>query len=195
MMREVWDREKTEKVCAIDLDGVLVDYPKCWIDYINKETPHTFTTLTTAKEVLSYAEYKTLKAKYRTSGYKRTLPAIKGASKFIKDLQEKGYQVVILTSRPYRLYRRIWRDTVDWLNDHDIKPDGIIWEAEKHWAVLKEFPYLKFLVEDNAKLGNQVAKLGYKVYILDNEYNRQKLENNCSRVFRLDDIIRSEICD
>ena len=46
---------------------------------------------------------------------------------------------------------------------------------------------------DNAEIANQVARLGYKVYVLDNIYNQQPLEKNCSRIFNLSEIIKSEV--
>ena len=192
MMREIWEKEKEDKVCAVDLDGVLVDYPKCWIDFVNKETQNEFETLDQMKMILSYKYYKDLKAQYRRSGIKAKLPAKESACKFVKKLQENNYKVILLTSRPYRLYREIWKDTMAWLKTNKITPDGIIWESEKHWAVLKEFPYLKFLVEDNAEIANQVAKLGYKVYVMDNEYNQQELAVNCFRVNELEQILFQE---
>jgi len=193
MMRKIWQLEKNSKVCAIDLDGVLVDYPKCWVDFINKETEKKFNNLHEVKNNLSYNKYKTLKIKYRTCGIKASLPAIEGASEFIKKLKQAGYKVIILTSRPYRKHREIWSDTTKWLKKNKIDADGIIWEQEKHWAVLREFPYLKFLAEDNAEIANQVARLGYKVYLFDNEYNKQRLEKNCFRVKKLSQIIYNEV--
>jgi len=193
-MKEIWAREKEKKVVAVDLDGVLVQYPECWIDYVNKKIKKNFKDLGEMKDMLSYSEYRKLKRLYRTDGSKANLPAVEGATKFISGLQNAGYKIVIITSRPYHLYHEIYDATVRWLRNNKISPDfGIIWDAQKHWAVLREFPFLKFLVEDNAEIANQVARLGYKVYLLDNIYNRQPLEKNCQRIFSLDEILRCEV--
>ena len=45
MMQDIWKLEREAKICAIDIDGVLVDYPKCWIDFCNKETNKVFFNL------------------------------------------------------------------------------------------------------------------------------------------------------
>jgi len=192
-MQEIWRLEKEQKVCSIDVDGILVNYPFCWIEFINKKSDNNFSNLSEAKKGLSYSEYRILKIQYRESGAKATLPVIKGASKFVKILQENGFKVILMTARPYRKHRRIWKDTMEWLKTNNINPDGMIWQKEKHWSVLQEFPYMSFMVEDNAEIANQVARIGYKVYVLDNEYNKQKLEKNCSRVFSLEEILKSEV--
>jgi len=191
----LWEEEKNAKVCAIDLDGVLVDYPKCWIDFINAETKNKFKSLYEAKEILIYNDYKRIKKKYRTCEVKATLPIKTNALEFITALKKDDFKIILLTSRPYRQYREIWKDTTIWLRNNGIDIDGIIWDEEKHWAVLREFPYIRFMVEDNAEIANQVARVGYKVYVVDNEYNHQPLEKNCSRVFDLLDIIKSEVLE
>lgn len=190
--KENWEREKDQKVAAIDLDGVLVDYPKCWVNWVNTNTQNKFKDLNEMKSSLTYDEYRKLKKTYRTVGVKAMVPAVKDASNFVRTLQEHEYKVIILTSRPYRIYREIYNATLKWLENNKINPDGIIWDAQKHYAVLREFPYLKFMVEDNAELANQVARLGYKVYLLDNMYNKQPLENTCQRVFSLKQILQCE---
>lgn len=189
----LWEKEKEQKIAAIDIDGCLVDYPKCWVDWLNKETGKKYKNLNEAKEKLSYNAYKTLKAKYRTCGVKSNLPLKPNTEKFFEELRKANYLIILLTSRPYRQHREIWRDTIKWLNSNNLLVDGIIWEKEKHLAVMKEFPYLSFMVEDNAEIANQVAKLGYKVYVVDNEYNQQRLEKNCFRITDLMQIIKNEV--
>lgn len=194
-MKEVWEQEKAQKICAFDIDGVISDYPKCWIQFANKKLKTKYKYLNDLKQGVSYWEYKKLKGEYRSSGYKRTLPIKRNISECINKFQKQGYKVILLTARPFRQYRNLYRDTLDWLEIHKIKPNGIIWEKEKHWAVLQQFPYLKFMVEDNAEIANQVAKLGYKVYLVDNEYNRQPTEKNVVRVKDASSIYYNEVIE
>jgi uncharacterized HAD superfamily protein len=191
-MRDFWDREKEQKVCSVDLDGVLVSYPDCWVSWVNLNQHTAFKDLNEMKSKLPYNKYRELKKDYRVCGVKASLPAVKDAALFIKTLQDNGFKVIILTARPYRQYREIYDYTMQWLESNSIKPNGIIWEEEKHWTVLREFPYLRFMVEDNATIANQCASLGYKVYLLNNQYNQQPLENCCQRVFSLKDILKCE---
>lgn len=191
-MRDFWNRERDMKVAAVDIDGVLVDYPKCWVDWVNLNQHTAFKDLNEMKAKLPYNKYRELKKEYRTCGYKASLPVIKDAALFVKTLQTNGFKVILLTTRPYRKYREIYDYTMQWLETNNIKCNGIIWEEDKHWVVLREFPFLRFMVEDNAEIANQVARLGYKVYLLDSQYNRQSLENCCQRVFSLKDILKCE---
>ena len=44
---------------------------------------------------------------------------------FIKVLNEKEYTIILLTSRPYEQYTRIYSDTLQWLSNNKIKFDAI----------------------------------------------------------------------
>lgn len=157
---------KGKKICAIDLDGVLCEYPGPWIKYINEKTDNDFKTLHEAKMGIDLLTYESLKSEYRQSGIKKDLPAIKNASTFTKQLKAKGYCVIILTSRPYKEYNRLFSDTIEWLKNNDIAYDSIMFDERKNIRILKEVPNLEFMVEDNARFSNSVAQLGYKVYYL-----------------------------
>lgn len=185
-----WSKlENTDKICGIDLDGVLVDYPKCWLDFINLKTGRNFKNLLEAKASLSYNEYRFLKHYYRASGYKRNLPAKPNATEFIQKLKEKEYKIFILTARPFDKYENLFADTIHWLQQYKIDFDGILFGKDKHIQILYHFPKLNFMVEDHRGIANLVANWNYKVFLLSNEYNIGEIHQNVIRVNNLLEIL------
>jgi uncharacterized HAD superfamily protein len=177
------------KICAIDLDGVLVDYPYAWINYVNQQLNEHFTNLHELKDSLTFNQYKKLKYAYRTSGIKATLSQINGASELTKMLRLKGYLIIILTARPLYEIPEVFRDTLLWLRNNNICYDTLFVGKDKHIKILKYFKDLNFIIEDNAEIANSIAEHGYKVFLLDNEYNQQKLHNNVTRIYSLNEVV------
>jgi len=185
---------ENEKVAAIDIDGVISLYPKCWCDFVNEQLmnepiilAHKFTDLNQMKTLLGYNTYKRYKKMYRSSGYKRTLPVRENASRFTKELKKLGYTILLLTARPFQEYKNLFKDTIVWLENNNIEYDGIIWGKDKHIKVLQEVPHLKFMVEDNAYNANLLCKWGYKSFLLNNEYNTKQAEEG---VICVDDLMQ-----
>ncbi|KKL53812.1 hypothetical protein LCGC14_2271690 [marine sediment metagenome] len=176
------------KIVAIDLDGCLCVYPDAWVNYINQKTINNFTDLNQVKNKISFAEYKKLKQKYRTSGIKAKLPKITGATKLTKRLKKLGYTIIILTARPIYEIPEVFRDTLSWLKTNKIVYDLLFAASDKHIKILKYFPNINFIVEDNAAVANNIAKLGYKVFLLDNIYNQQKLIKGVKRIKKLSEV-------
>ncbi len=175
------------KICAIDLDGVLAEYPKAWVEFANKKM-NTEYNLYGLKKKLSYELYKKLKLEYRTSGIKQTLPVIDGAVELTHKLRAEGFMIIILTARPFYQIKEVFRDTLYWLKANDIAYDLIFAGTDKHIQILKYFEELSFMIEDNADIANKVAKLGYKVYLLDNEYNQQEILDGVKRIKKLNEV-------
>ena len=99
------------------------------------------------------------------------MPVVEGAAELTKKLKEAGYQIIILTARPYKTYSRIYSDTLKFLNDNDIQFDAIIWDKEKHIKIIKEFPNLEFMIEDTPEICEAVAQQGYPVYVPETPAN------------------------
>jgi uncharacterized HAD superfamily protein len=193
---------KNVKICAIDIDGVLCEYPKAWLEYLvlyadyddhrfrhDNKLPEAM-NLYEWKNALSFEEYRHCKEEYRKSGAKRTIPAIEGASSLTKALRDNGYIIVLLTKRPFLKYKTLMADTLYWLRDNDIAYDLLFWGKDKHIQIAKYFPELEFIIEDNHSVANQVAEFGYKVFLLDNEYNREKTHKSVIRINHLKEVAR-----
>lgn len=200
---ERWELEKKEKVCALDIDGVLADYPRFWVDYVLRECPSLRKTiedeaamnrkppklLNAIKNITSYNKYRELKARFRSCGIKKEYPIIHGSRQLLHWLKVDGYTIVLLTARPFDRYKNLFKDTITWLHDNDLLYDAIIWGKDKHVKVLNYVPNLKFMVEDHRYYANLVATWGYPVFLLNNEYNQGDTEALVQRVDCLTHIV------
>lgn len=189
---------ETDKVVGVDIDGVLADYPRSFVEFINEElgtkhdasslqTYHIYEELGIDKELGIY-----LKDKYRQSGYKRNIPVIDGAKELLQGLRDKGYKIVILTARPYKKYNRIFADTMDWLNNNGLVYDEIIFDEEKEERLLKEFGknQVEFFIEDVANNANGIAELGANCFLVDRPYNQDStIAEDVTRVKRAVDVL------
>ena len=189
---------KDENVIAIDIDGVLAQYPESFIAFIEKETGKDFSNieLTThnlydllGKE-LGLETMKQLKHKYRNSGEKKFLPIIENSVNATQQLKKKGFTIVLLSARPYKQHPRIFADTIYWLKNNNFMYDAIIWGENKEEKIINEFPNMKFMVEDLLENANKVANIGYKVFLLDKTYNQGKTNLGVTRVQNWEEIIQ-----
>lgn len=187
--RQKWEEKEAEKVCCIDIDGVLNYYPDCWVEYLNAKSDTKFADLQEAKNTITFANYKKWKKEYRTSGELAKEKVRKNVGVFLHALRADGYKVILLTARPYQQHREIMKFTLEWLAKHSLPYDDILWDKEKHAKIILEVPHLKFMVEDNRYIANMVAKLGYKVYLMDNVYNQGNLLPQVSRIKNFNEIL------
>lgn len=188
----IWDIKKAEKVCALDIDGVLNDYPKCWIDFVNIKTATEFADLNDIKNTLTYDTYRKLKEDYRLSGIKERLKPNENASLLTQELKKLGYTIIIITARPANKYPALYSQTLNWLKNNNICYDSIYFgQQDKHAKILSEAPNIKFMIEDNSYIANMVSRWGYKVFLLTNQYNYNlTLEKNVVRIDNLIEVLK-----
>lgn len=178
-----------KKIVAIDIDGVLNDYPQTWIDFVNSRIGSSFTNLNDMKSSLTQRRYSELKKEYRTSGIKATLPLKEHAYDFLQFLRSKNYFVVVMTSRPIEEYNELLFQTTEWLNTNDLEYDFLYFSKRKHLDIIEKFKSMEFMVEDNRSFANDVSKHGYRVFLMNNEYNVGETNPGVIRVDSLAEII------
>ena len=101
------DYSLTDKVIAVDIDGVLSDYQSGVVDFLHVITHTLYTSVEEAKRVIDPVKWEELKHQYRISGYKRDMPVYKDAAKFLIDLKDAGYYIALISARPFKEYPRI----------------------------------------------------------------------------------------
>ena len=196
MQSNKWEVETGKKICYLDIDGVLNNYPECWLEFIrmkllpkDSRTEYILGDLNRAKHNIPYQEYKDLKWEYRESGYKETIPPNPDASRLTSDLRKLGYHIVIITSRPVKEHPSLFKQTINWLQKNKIEFDDLIFDEDKHIAVLKRYPHLIFGCEDHRYYANLVASWGYDMYLINNRYNSGEILPNVHRIDRLIEIL------
>lgn len=191
-MLNKWAIEENQKVCAIDLDGVLNHYPDTWVEYLNGTLGTNFKDLNEAKESISYKKYKDLKWVYRESGIKSLLKPRAGAKETMEALKAQGYQILILTSRPFTQHKSLFKQTVDWLIECGFPYDGLIFSEEKYVEVITKAPNLRFLVDDHMYYCNSVARWGYHAFLVNTVYNQGKTLPLVHRITDLKEVLEHD---
>ena len=177
------------KICAIDIDGVLCYYPDDWLKFIKKETGERFDYLWEAKNTLPFSLYRKLKKRYRDSGIKKEIRPRPFAIHLTHKLESLGYTIILLTARPIYENKNVLVDTLYWLKKNNIKHDLIFNGKDKHIKLLKYFKEIKFAIEDNHEVANQIAEAGFKVYLVNNVYNEnRKIDKRVKRIDVLDEV-------
>lgn len=196
MQSNKWELEQDKKICYLDIDGVLNDYPECWLNFLKQHwsevtlsLPLQIVNLHQAKQEIPFQIYKDLKWAYRESGYKENIEPNPMASTMTWHLRQQGYHIVIITSRPVKTHPSLFKQTINWLQKNDIKFDDLIFDEDKHISVLKRYPHLNFGVEDHRYYANLVGSWGYKMYLLDSKYNQGNLHKNVTRIKTLVEIL------
>jgi uncharacterized HAD superfamily protein len=180
-----------QKICALDIDGVLNYYPDCWVDFVNLRTgtEQKFDDINQVKKRLSYLAYKRLKHEYRESAFKASVLANEEAIEFTHILRRAGYFVVIVTARPFDDYPGLMMRTLGWLTANNFHFDDLFNSRKKHIDIMLRHPYLDFMVEDNRAIANSIAGFGRRVFLMSNRYNSGKIAMGVERVESFADIL------
>lgn len=189
--------KEEEAVVAIDIDGVLADYPRSFLDFINQELGTQFTIA----QVTSYDIYGCLgippevglpiKNKYRETGQKRFIPVLPGAKEFLQRLREAGFTIVLITARPYEQYSRIYADTLEWLARNELPYDYLVFHEKKEEYLIDMVgkDAIRFFVDDVAGNANSVSTLGVPCYLVTRPYNLSAaIKENVTRIEKLEEI-------
>ncbi len=148
---------------TLDIDGVLNNYPKCWLDFIELKTGKAFNSLKEAKEHLGEKDYRLIKFDYRTSGYKKELPVNPLAKEFTQNLKSNGYTIVVSTSRPFKDFPKLESLTEEWLRLNQIQFDYL---ESKNEALLEKHPSIQFHVDDELDHALFFLRKNIDVYIV-----------------------------
>lgn len=164
-------RSSGVKVVGVDIDGVLNDYPACFLRWIENMGIGCAGGLKVLKEKVGVDRYRELKSAYRESGEKVNQMVKKGARELLNGLQLLGCAVVALSRRPYWRYHRIYADTLEWFERNGMDIDAILFHSEKHRKILNNFSNLVAMVEDDPNVAREVAAIGVPVALVNGELN------------------------
>jgi uncharacterized HAD superfamily protein len=179
-----------QQTCIIDIDGVLNYYPDTYVDFVNEQLQASYSSLHEIKDNIPYSQYKTLKRQYRESGYKEDLKVRDWAYELLKYIKSKGYYIIILTARPIDEVNSLVMQTTNWLKKNNLEYDYLTFEKDKDLEIIKKFKNIKFAIDDNRHLANNIAAQGYKVFLINNQYNEGRTFSSIKRVDSLNEIAK-----
>ncbi len=178
---------KDNNCICIDIDGVLCNLIGTWKEFLEFQG---IMSVRKNEELLDFSEYlghndkskyEFLKSEFRASGRKRNALIYHEISDTIKELSQK-YQILIVSARPVDKYRRMYADTIEWLQMANVKYDALIFENKKRDWVLQHQDKIVFCVEDDPKQAISLANVGIKIFLVAREYNIGVGHKNITRV-------------
>ena len=139
---------------SLDIDGVLTDYPRCWLLYLNQELGTAFTEREEARATIGEEAYRKIKDQYRVSDYKASLPLKDGAKQFYDTLVARGFAVWISTSR-LPVSRAL---TETWL-----ERNGIRYEAFIHKPKILDESFARSLTDVSLHVDDEMRNVEYLI--------------------------------
>lgn len=172
MERRLEAVEPSARVVAVDIDGVLNDYPRHFLRWAARYLQGgAFSGTSELRDEVGPKRYLELKDLYRESGEKRNQGVREGAKALLDGLRSAGFTVVLLSKRPYWRFYRIYADTIEWLERNALFAEAVLFDREKHRRILDRFPELVAIVEDDPRVAAEVAAVGKRVVLVRSELN------------------------
>ena len=148
------------KIISFDIDGVINNYPICFVDYVNHFFSKEFKNITEIKVTGNYPYYKDL---YRKSEYKFNIDVDITVKNLILELYP-NFKIKIFTRRPFHKYEHMFHATLNWLKKNQINHDGLFYknienfnmenvlihidDEEEHVHIIKN-KFTKFIIINN----------------------------------------------
>lgn len=159
---------KPAEYISVDIDGILTDYPNCWLQYIEIVTQQKYATRAEAKHNLGELNYQEIKDMYRNSAYKFSLPVNQHIKKFLILKKNEGFKILYCTSRPINNenYPNLKSNTVNWLLKNDLPFDHIV-HKDLDLIFLKSFQgNIVFHLEDEFKYAESFKLNKIRVFLV-----------------------------
>jgi len=157
-----------ERIAIIDIDGVLVDYPNVFLEWVEKNKGILFTDLNEMKNAMSVEKYESIKKEYRDSGIKRVLPIKGNAKEILELLKQQKWKIWVVTSRPDMCPVNV--DTKFWL-DNNLPYDKLIFMKNKKKLFDKENG-IKLIIDDNKDFLRWVSSYHKQIFVSDGNWQK-----------------------
>lgn len=177
--------QRDTRLICVDMDDVISDLTK-WIATLAEARgaapagKHTWDMLEAHKDDF-----------YR-SGRFREMPPVEGAPEGMRALKGMGYKLVIVTARPQWQYRRLYADTLEWLDQYGVPHDHVLFNKDKVEAVHQHLApaWPLAFIEDHSRNAASLVEAGIEVLLLDKPHNQDALANSkLRRVASWDEIV------
>jgi len=177
-----------DKYVVLDIDGVLNDYPGYWLSWYNSRIQETHTDILSCKkdDLILYNKYKDI---FRKTGEERNAHLNEKVISFIEKIYSQNLKIILLSSRPYKQYFRLFFDTVDWLKKYKINYDFIFFAKNKEDYLIENFntQQIHCVIDDEIENVNKLSDY-FDTYLLSNYllYSKSDLNKVKSNVRIID---------
>jgi len=181
VVEQRWMQEQSLKLdpkrtVVVDVDATLCDYVGGFLDYVaaHYQVPPIDRSKIEGSDLSGgcakylkqpVADLVALKHRYRDCGGKLLLDPLPDAAAMLRSIQFSGGQIAILTARPYETYKRVFADTLVWLQKHSMPYDAIWMSEDKREFLLRVLPTCVAVVDDDATQALRLAEAGYLVMV------------------------------
>jgi len=150
------------RLIGLDLDGCVVD-----LGPLDDELAEIANSCESPSQIL--AKQEALKFEWREKGKFLDLSPIDNSIECIKLFKEIGYKVAIITARPYKKHKRLYSDTIRWLDRYGVPYDLLLFGRDKAEIICDHLKpaFPQWFVEDREKHALEVSALGITVFLLD----------------------------
>jgi len=191
--QDEWLKKIDRPSVIVDIDGVLADYvagmcmwAKEWgpallqlrpagsmqlVTHLKNMIDMHSTRINIDQTGVSQDQWRVIKHEFRIRGGKRSLPPYGDARQFLNWCWERGWIIILMTSRPVDRYPNIFTDTLSWLDAMQLPFDHLWWATDKsdrlEEAHVQMRSQIVFAVDDDKKFVAQFRSKGIKTYWLD----------------------------
>ena len=167
---------KNKKIILVDMDGVLADYEKAFLDQYRTKFPlHFYIPQEERKQFFIHQEYpeelsEDIRSISSAPGFFQHLPLLKGAKEAVLEMDELGHDVFICTS-PINRYKNCVAEKYLWV----AKQFGHEWTKKIVMTKDKTLIYGDLLIDDKpAHEGVRIPTWEHVLY--DAPYNQEVKE-------------------
>jgi hypothetical protein len=157
-----------KRIVSFDIDGVLNNYPDCWLKYLNEKTQLSFESIFIAKEKIEVEKYKSIKDEYRLMGENSTYTISNNEMvQVINKFHDAGFYVIISTSRPLisLKYPNLYNHTYSWLLNEGVKFSELIYKDESLSYHTHLLDRILFHIDDEKKYIDAFKKFDIKSFL------------------------------
>ena len=201
---EEWIKSIEGPTAVIDIDGVLCDWEKGFLDWLWNhrpdlrdiiksfrlrelpERPKLF-KINRSQFNLNTEDWQELKHEFRISGYKEYMPVYRDAQDFLRKLRQQSITSVLMTSRPIDRYPNLYADTITWLKRKNLEYDIVWWSYDKADRIVNELPHTLFAVDDDPDYVSKLSQSGITTYWLQRKEKIKlpDIDNECSAPIKI----------
>lgn len=126
------------------------------------------------------------KDEFYQDGRFRNMPPVDGAPTAMRTIKELGWTIVIVTARPQWQYKRLYADTLEWLDQHEVPHDHVLFNKDKVEAVHTHLApaWPRAFIEDHPRNATALADAGIPVLLFDRPHNAGVPESDLIRRVR-----------